>query len=427
MSTTASEFLDLFFSKLDELEIPYVIIHSYQNLPHDVKGDIDYAVPEAWLRRMTDIQQDLGKQHNWRVVQSFRHGVFAYYNVLVSLDDPTQILQLDACSNYARARRLLVPSKVLLDGRKRHESYWVPQPAAEFIYEATKLFDAKMKDPAKYLPKLKASWQLDKEHAQALFNRAFGETGRTVEEWFAQPPSEWQRLRGLMLARNRFGPLLLAREAWRVAARVLRPTGVQVSLLGPDGSGKTTLIEGINTRLGPMFRRFKVFHFRPTMNKSANAGTPVTDPHGKTPYGLAISCAKLTYYLASYWQVYLLRLLKLRIESTLILFDRDFHDMLVDGKRYRLARTSRWLARLIIGLTPKSDLTFVLDVDPVACHLRKPELTIPELERQRKQLLTLADEKKSWTVIDANQSPAIVADQVCRKIVDLLIKRSKSC
>jgi thymidylate kinase len=101
--------------------------------------------------------------------------------------------------------------------------------------------------------------------------------------------------------------------------------------------------------------------------------------------------------------------------------------MLVDGKRYRLARTSRWLARLIIGLTPKSDLTFVLDVDPVACHLRKPELTIPELVRQRKQLLTLAKEKKSWTVIDANQSPAIVADQVCRKIVDLLIKRSKSC
>ena len=427
MSTTASEFLDIFFRKLDELGIPYVIIHSYQNLPQEIHSDIDYAVPDEWLRKMTAIQQDLGQQYNWRVVQTFRHGVYAYYNVLLSLEDPTQILQLDACSHYARARRLLVPNKVLLDKRRRHGNYWIPQPAAEFIYETTKLFDAKMKDPAKYLPRLQATWERDKEGAQKWFNRAFGVTGRTLDEWFAQPPSEWQKLRGLMLARNHFGLLQLAREAWRVMARALRPTGVQVSLLGPDGSGKTTLIEGINMRLEPMFRRFKVFHFRPTMTRSASEETPVTDPHGKPPYGVTKSCAKLSYYLASYWQVYLLKLLKLRIESTLILFDRDFNDMLVDGKRYRLAPTSRWMAKLIIGLTPKSDLTFVLDVDPVACHSRKPELTIPELERQRKRLLALSEGKNSWTVIDANQSPGIVADQVCHRIINLLIKRNEDC
>jgi thymidylate kinase len=423
MSTTAAEFIDLYFNKLEELGIPYVIIHSYQTLPWDVASDIDYAVYDRDLPSLTAIQEELGRQHNWAVVQSFQHGVFAYYNVLISLDDPSQRLLLDACSNYARARRLLVPNDVLLDGRRRYGTYWVPEPRAEFIYEATKLFDAKKKDPARYLPKLRTLWEQDREGAENLFTRAFGDTGRPIEEWLSQPPEEWHRLRELMLGRNRFGPWLLVRETIRVLTRVLRPTGMQITLLGPDGSGKSTLIELMHDDLGDFFRRSKVYHFRPMFFESPSDSKPVTEPHGKPAYGLARSMAKLLYYFLDHWAAYLLKLLRLKVESTLIIFDRDFDDILVDPKRYRLSPAAIPLACVLRKMLPKSEVTFVLDVDPANCHARKPELPVPELERQRGELRALAASDRRYHLIDSNRPAKEVANSVCGSVIDLLLKR----
>ena len=423
MSLNTTKFIELFFGELEQQGIPYVVIHSYQTLPYDVQGDIDYAVYEQDLPALTDIQEELGRKHRWAVAQSFQHGVCAFYNVLVSLDDPTQTLKLDACSNYVRARRMLVPNQVLLDGRRRYEKYWIPEPAAEFIYEATKLFDAKKKDPASYLPRLQALWEQDKEGAQQHFKDAFGDTQYSLEEWFAQPPEKWSRLRAAMLGRNKFGPAMLLREVARVLRRILRPTGVHITLLGPDGSGKSRLIDLLRESIGDFFRRFKVYHFRPGYFEPAGGRTSVTEPHGKPPHGFLRSIAKLVYYFLDYWVAFLFKLFRRKIESTLIIFDRDFDDLLIDPVRYRLAPGSLWLARLLRVFLPTPDITFILDVETAACHARKPELTVPELERQRSVLRALATSGRRYVLVPADGPPAEVARSVSRKILDFLLKR----
>lgn len=425
MITTAAEFIDLYFKKLEELNISYVIIHSYQTLPQEVASDIDYAVRDHDLPSLTAIQEELGRQHNWAVVQSFQHGVFAYYNVLTCLNDPSQKLLLDACSHYARARRLLVPDYVLLDGRHRYGHYWIPEPRAEFIYEATKLFDAKKKDPTMYLPKLRGLWEQDKEGSQKLFTRAFGDTGRTLEEWFSRPPEDWHCLRGHMLRRNRFGLWLLIRESIRVWMRITKPTGFQITLLGSDGSGKSTLIKLLNENLNVFFRRSKIYHFRPMVFQHSGDYKPVTEPHEKHTYGLIRSIAKLFYYFLANWIAYIIKILQLKVGSTIIIFDRDFDDIIVDPKRYRMSPAVIPLVRMVRKLLPKSDVTFVLNVDPASCHARKPELSVPELERQREALRALAASDCRYNLVDSNRPAKEVADSVSRIVIDHLLKRRR--
>lgn len=372
------------------------------------------------LSRLNGIQEELCRKHRWAVVQSLQHGVYAYYNVLTSLDNPGQTLELDACSHYARARRLLVLDCVLLDGSRPFGRYSIPEPAAEFIYEATKLFDAKKKDPASYLPHIRSLWEQDEEGAERHFRFAFGDTGRSLKDWISSPPEEWAHLREAMLERNRFRAVQLLQKLARVFRRVLRPTGMHITLLGSDGSGKSTLIDRTLSCMKVFFRRLRVYHFRPRFFEPPDKGGAVSELHGKPPYGLLRSTAKIGYYFIDYWVAFLLKLFLRKIERTLIIFYRDFDDLLVDPMRYRLAPGSIGLVRLLHIFLPNPDITYNLDIPPDVCHVRKPELPIDELQRQRAELRKLAERGGRYVNVSADRAPDEVASLVARRILKLL-------
>src|SRR5438552_725292 len=125
MVCNQSEFFRLFFGELERRGIPYVILHSYQEYPEKISSDIDYAVAQEHLTKLPAIQAEIARKSGWALVQTLQHGVFAYYGVLVNLNDPQESLQLDVCSSYARIRRLLVPGKVLLANRRRFRDFYI--------------------------------------------------------------------------------------------------------------------------------------------------------------------------------------------------------------------------------------------------------------------------------------------------------------
>jgi len=98
----------------------------------------------------------------------------------------------------------------------------------------------------------------------------------------------------------------------------------------------------------PVFRRTGYFHLRPRV--FAGGGTAVlqvTAPHALPARGKLASLAKLGYFISDYVAGYVLRVWPLAIRSTLVLFDRYFHDLLVDPHRYRYGGSmlfARWAA-----------------------------------------------------------------------------------
>jgi thymidylate kinase len=111
------------------------------------------------------------------------------------------------------------------------------------------------------------------------------------------------------------------------------------------------------------------------------------------------------------------------VRSTLVLFDRYYHDILVDPKRYRYGGPS-WLAHLIGEFIPKPDIWVLLDAPPEILLERKQEITLAEAARQREEYLKLINNLDNGFVIDATQGLDNVVADVNSIILDFMAQRA---
>jgi len=422
MSGDSKRYFECFFKELEAQGIPYVVLHSYQDLPGIITSDIDYSVQDSDLKRIPAIQARVARELGWALAQVMQHQVCASYSVLVDLENPANFLKLDVCSHYVKDHCFLLRDSTLLEGRRSFHGFYVPSPAAEFIYVLAKVF-GKNKAIAGYLQELRSLWEQDRAGAQRRFEQLLGDTGASLEEWFSRPPEAWAPLNGIMRRKNRYGIALLCREFVRVVKRAFHPTGLHIALLGPDGTGKSTLLAQLRQMMEPCFRKQRVFHFRPMVFQK-KTGAPVSDPHAKPPRNSALGWVKVLYYFFDQWSGWLLWIFPGKLRSTFLIFDRNFDDMLVDEKRYRLSGTAG-LVRILRVLLPGEDMVFVLDAPPEIIHRRKPELSLAELERQRGALRQLARSNGRYALVSAEGAPGEVALNVVRQIVKLLATRTQ--
>lgn len=422
MPVSPPEFFQLFFSELERRGIPAVVLHGYQQLPEVMASDVDYAVRECDRHRMRAIQCELAARHGWLVTQEMRHQVFASYTVLVDAADPANFLKLDVCSHYVKDRCFLVPDSVLLDGRRGLRGFFVPAPAAEFIYVLAKVF-GKNKEPGPFIARLRELWEMDRSGAESQFTRLLGADAGTADSWLKRPAAEWTELDRRMRTRNRYGAGLMLREAGRIIRRVLQPTGMCIAILGVDGAGKSTQIERLRVR--ECFRNVKYFHFRPMIFEGRKGQVaPVTNPHGQRPRSPLASYLKVAYYAADQCAGWWLRVAPAIARSSLVVFDRWFDDILVDQRRYRLSAGTA-LARALRRILRKPDLTFALDAPAEIARARTPELATEEIERQRAAFRVLAAKFKRWSIISSVGAPDDVAREIGSRIATFMATREQ--
>jgi thymidylate kinase len=197
----------------------------------------------------------------------------------------------------------------------------------------------------------------------------------------------------------------------------LLPPVPWVAILGPDGSGKSSVIAELGNAVKPIFRGVSRYHWRPRIVRKGGKDTvTVTDPHAKPPRGSIISVIKLLFLMLDWILGYWCRIVHERARERLVVFDRTFIDLLVDPRRYRYG-APRWLAQLLSHLIPQPTITIVLDAPTEVFQDRKKEVTPHETDRQRRAYIDAIRNRAGSYVIDASQPVPLVAQGVMAAVL----------
>lgn len=199
-----------------------------------------------------------------------------------------------------------------------------------------------------------------------------------------------------------------------VNLRAKEDVNLKVVILGPDGAGKSSVIQGLIVRLKEGWPVVKMRHLKPRLAK-LRPGDPVTivvDPHGKPRRSALVSLAKILVWLLEEWYANLFQ----DQRETLLICDRYYHDLLVDPIRYRYGGPA-WAAKLVGQLMPKPDMWILLDAPPDVLQARKHEVPWEETSRQRDAYMVFVRKQRNHLIVDASRSLDKVIADVAHAII----------
>lgn len=198
-----------------------------------------------------------------------------------------------------------------------------------------------------------------------------------------------------------------------------RTRGPYIWIVGPDGTGKSTLARRISEATGSL-----LLYWRPGVLPLAGRllgrvqnGEVNSAPHEVTGNSAIKASLRLCYYAVDYVIGYWLVIAPACRAGKAVIVERGWGDMVVDWKRYGL--TGPEPARRLGKVIRKPDLLLIISARPSVVRIRKPELPEREIERQLEQWRSTAW-KKTEVLVVHNERPI---DVVVAELVALVERR----
>jgi thymidylate kinase len=222
------------------------------------------------------------------------------------------------------------------------------------------------------------------------------------------------------LTQNGSSVILRHIRAW------LRPNGLFCIVLGPDGVGKSTTINRLHSELQALFGPCRKERWRPGVIRKVAPDTVNRMPHAKSARGYLPSILSIFGLALDFCIGYAVSTYPAMARSETVVFDRYFHDLLIDPKRYRYAGPM-WLPRFISWFVPpRSAIFIILDADEVVILSRKQELPLHELRRQRTAYRTFSMQKANSMIVDTNKPIDGIVSEIIDNVAEILASRNET-
>lgn len=191
-------------------------------------------------------------------------------------------------------------------------------------------------------------------------------------------------------------------------------SGKIVVFLGPDGSGKSTVMGIVQAALTQSRTAFSYHYFAPGFlgrYRPKGDGAITTSPHEGRQYGPVLILAKVLLMLFEFR----MGVSRLRRVPQLALFDRYILDILVDPKRYRMGH-ARWWMRALVQIAPRPDLVIVVSAPADVIQSRKQEVPAEETARQVAAYEALARGMAQGMIVYNTTTPEAAAAEVLARV-----------
>lgn len=413
--------------------IPYCIVGGAERLApaSEWRGDLDCVVPSDMVpdkvstllrRNAREIGADIVRWHF--VVRGSNH----YITLAVLSDEADPVfVNLDLHSGYVKDAVPFLTASELLRTRVRRDGIFVPAPDMGFAHRLLKrllggslvatrgvgLTALYAQDPAGCAEQARRF--CTPEHAETVIAAAAAGDWTTV---IGRCEEIGTAIRRRFIAQHPMKAVLGKLEAFEMLARkrIAQPQGVEVVLLGPDGVGKTTVIDRITPALLPVFDRVEAPGPAPAVLPWSGRSRPIGRPHALPVRPAYQSIPKALFWLVYYRFSHIRHVRPALRRGSLVLFHRSLLDALVDRRRYRYGGPM-FLLRWVIRMLPRPDLVCVLDAPAELVQRRKQEVLPAETARQRVAYQALASTVPNALLVDASRPPELVAREVTNAIL----------
>ena len=435
-----------FFSAMDKAELPWAVLRGAEGLPDDTRYDIDLLVAPGVIDRAESLLHEAAAAENWkliRIIDKYRYRCC----LMISPGPHRRYVPVDLFGECLHRHVPMADSAYGLAVAKHNAGGVKVVPPG--FGAAVALIKELARHPAfkeNSRDEVKAGAAEDMESFRRAADGVLGPElcGRLAE---AARSGNWGQVESLAPAIRdalRKHRSLASAEGLRFLKGALLhtirpPMSAFVVMLGPDGSGKSTIADQVAERLYK--RPFKIcprfeYQFRivPELKRIKHAiarllgkkppSQPAIEPgtHGSgmnRDHPMLIGMAYVTYYAFDFILGHL-TIRKLRSQGGAVMFARYFYDY-----HYQLGyrNVPRWYLRLLERLIPKPDLVIYLERDANEIFQDKPELDVEEISRQQNVIRRLVAERSHACTVDASCGIEGTVEEVRGRVERIFLSR----
>jgi thymidylate kinase len=409
-----SDFLKTIFDFLNT-ETEYAVLRNFEGLPHHNNSrDIDIAIKKSELQKIRPQLISLIEQCGWHIVTYLNSDrLVTWVCGVVHENNCTDLVQLDFFYHTSIFGIVLIENKEILKHRLFNGQVYHADKVFEFLdkYMYDRAVGATYPDKYKNTRQMAENDPLVKKLLVDIFGKNnLAACDKAGKKELLKAALKWNF--------HRFGWGTIANflqfEYYHIKNYLCSNTGFSIGFTGPDGSGKTTVIDLLIENLGDVFRKAHTYyHFRPTLfgnlgeiAHSAGVKKDVdrdfSNPHRGNKTGKLSSLARLNYYSMDYIIGYWVKVKSVIRITRIVIFDRYYTDIICDSRRSRIYLNPKFLYNFGRLLIPSLDYNILLTASSDAILARKRELDKAGIEAINQKIDYLADKKGYYKILNEN-------------------------